>query len=143
MEQQMNTEKSIALRVMTRAFVIGRRVLIVSTLALLALSQPLSAKEGMMQCTIKNGQVVDSSGKPVQNCMFVKGGKTYTVMDGKAMLLTKSMTMPDGTQCMPDGTCVLKNGKKVKLIEGQGIDTSKGNYFRVRGLMPPGSFSNH
>ena len=139
----MNIDKSTALRIGALAFVIGWRVFIVSTLALLALSQPLSAKKQMMQCSIKNGQVVDSSGKPVQNCMFISGGKTYAVLNGKAALLTKSMTMPDGTQCMPDGTCVLKNGKKVKLIEGQGIDTSNGNYFRVRGLMPPGSFSNH
>jgi hypothetical protein len=137
----MNTEKPTAGGVMARAFVIGRRVLIVSTLALLAWSPPLNAKEKVMECTIKNGQVVDRSGKPLQNCMFVSGGKTYMVMNGKAMPVTKNMTLPDGTQCMADGTCVMKNGQKMKLKEGQGIDTSNGQYFRVRGLLPPGSFS--
>lgn len=79
--------------------------------------------------------------------MFVSGGKTYMVMDGKMMPVTKNMTMADGTQCMADGTCVMMNGKKVRkkvhLKEGQGIDTSTGNYFRARGMMPPGSFEGH
>jgi hypothetical protein len=128
-------------KIVARALVRVQRVRFVSTLALLALSLPLNAKEKMMQCTItKSGQVVDRSGKPLQNCMLVSGGKTYMVMDGKTMRVTKNMTMPDGTQCMTDGTCVMKNGKAVHLKEGQGIDTTTGNYFRTRGLMPPGFF---
>jgi hypothetical protein len=137
----MNTTKRIAGRDGTWALVRGRQLLLISTLTLLALALPLNAKEKMMQCTItKSGQVVDRSGKPMQNCMLVSGGKTYVVMDGKTMPVTKTMTMPDGTQCMTDGTCVLKSGKKVHLKEGQGVDTTTGNYFRARGLMPPGSF---
>ena len=138
----MNTKMPTAWKVMARAFVIRREILIVSTLALLAWSPPLNAKEKVMECTIKNGQVVDRrSGKPLQNCMFVSGGKTYLVVNGKTTLMTKPMTMPDGTQCLPDGTCVLKNGKKVKLTEGQGVETVADKFFRVRGLLPPGSFS--
>jgi len=124
-----------------QALVRAQRVLFIFTLALLAWCPPLNAKEKMMQCTItKRGQVVDRSGKPLQNCMLVSGGKTYMVTDGKVMPVTKDMTMPDGTQCMADGTCVMKKGKKVHLKEGEGIDTSTGNYFRTRGLMLPGSF---
>jgi hypothetical protein len=137
-----NTDKKLTgFGIMARAFVRAQRVLFVFTLALLAWCLPLNAKEKVMECAIKNGQVVDRSGKPLQNCMFVSGGKTYMVMNGKAMLMTKNMTMSDGTQCMADGTCVMKNGKKMKLKEGEGVDTSNGQYFRVRGLLPPGSFS--
>ena len=142
MKTEKMAEKSTGGRVMAQAFGVGRWALLLSTLTLLAWSLPLNAKEKeMMECTLKNGHVVDRTGRPLENCMFVSGGKTYMLVNGKGMLMTKPMTMADGTQCRPDGTCILKNGKTIKLREGQGIETMADRVFRVKGLVPPGYFS--
>jgi hypothetical protein len=49
------------------------------------------------------------------------------------------MTLSDGTICKVDGTCILKNGKQVKLSNGEGIETAGEKFFRVKGLAVPGS----
>jgi len=35
--------------------------------------------------------------------------------------MAETMTLPNGTQVMTDGTCVMKNGKKMMLKEGPEI----------------------
>ncbi|WP_317039530.1 DUF6799 domain-containing protein [Hymenobacter lapidarius] len=34
------------------------------------------------------------------------------------MFITETMTLANGTQVMADGTCVVKNGKRMMLKEG-------------------------
>ena len=43
---------------------------------------------------------------------------------GKMMPMEKDMTMKNGTKCMTNGECVMKDGKKMKMKEGDCMDMS-------------------
>ncbi len=36
--------------------------------------------------------------------------------------MDKTMTMKDGTKCLTNGECAMKNGKKMKMKEGECMD---------------------
>lgn len=60
--------------------------------------------------------------KPVvSECCMMKGGKMIHYKNGKETEITKEMEM-NGIKVMPDGTCKMKNGKTVKLMEGECCD---------------------
>jgi hypothetical protein len=62
------------------------------------------------------------------------------VMDGKLKPMKKNMTMHDGTVCMVNGTCVMKDGMKRKLHEGDVISPAAGSViFHIKGLTVPGA----
>jgi hypothetical protein len=69
----------------------------------------------------------------------MKDSHMMMMTGGKMMPITKDITLSDGTVCRVDGTCVLKNGKKIKLSNGEGIEVAGEKVFRVKGLRPPGS----
>jgi hypothetical protein len=96
-------------------------------------------KTEVMECTIKNGEIVDKSGHNIGDCVLMKDGHMMMMTGGKMMPITKDITLADGTVCRVDGTCVLKNGKKLKLSNGEGIEVAGEKVFRVKGLSPPGS----
>ena len=58
------------------------------------------------------------------DCCVMKHGKMVCMKDGKEVPMDHEMTM-NGMIVMPDGTCKMKNGKSMKLKEGQCCD-SKG-----------------
>ena len=75
-------------------------------------SKPTAKKEAM------------SSKCDMKNCCMMKAGKMMCIMDGKEMAMEKEMTMKNGMKCMPDGTCMGKDGKKMKMKDGQCCDMS-------------------
>jgi hypothetical protein len=86
-----------------------------------------------------NQNFVDKSGHPIGDCVLMKDGRMMMITKGKMMPITKDITLADGTVCKVDGTCVLKNGKQIKLSNGEGIEVAGEQVFRVKGLSPPGS----
>ena len=58
----------------------------------------------------------------MKNCCMMKDGKMVSIVDGKEMPMDKEMAMKNGMKCMPDGTCVDKNGKKSKMKNGECCD---------------------
>jgi len=49
-----------------------------------------------------------------EHCMM-KDGKMMHCKEGKTIFMEKDMTMVNGTKCMTNGECVMKNGKKMML----------------------------
>jgi hypothetical protein len=97
------------------------------------------AKTEMMECTMQNGKIVDKSGHPIGDCILMKDSQMMIMTKGKMMPIKKDVTLADGTICKMDGTCIFKNGKRIKLNNGEGIEIAGEKLFRVKGLSPPGS----
>jgi hypothetical protein len=119
---------------------VGKVTLILS-LTFLAI-QPVvwaKTKTEVMECTMRNGKILDKSGHPIGDCVLMKDGHIMMMTEGKMMPVTKNITLADGTICKVDGTCILKNGKQIKLSNGEGIETAGEKFFRVKGLAVPGS----
>lgn len=57
----------------------------------------------------------------LSECCMMKDGKMYHYMDGKESLIEQETTF-HGMQVWPDGTCKMKNGKTMKLKEGECCD---------------------
>ena len=119
---------------------VSKAALILS-LTLLAI-QPVvwaKTKTEVMECTMRNDKILDKSGHPIGDCVLMKDGHMMMMTKGKMISITKDMTLADGTVCKMDGTCILKNGKQIKLSNGEGIEVAGEKVFRVKGLSPPGS----
>jgi len=72
-------------------------------------------------CTAQNS---DNSPEN-KNCYVMKDGKMFCMMDGRTtMPMEKDVTLTDGTKCMMNGDCMMKNGKIQKLKNGEYIDAS-------------------
>lgn len=56
-----------------------------------------------------------------QDCCIMKEGKMMHLENGSMRPMEKEMTMKNGTKCMTNGECVLKNGEKRKMKEGECI----------------------
>ena len=54
------------------------------------------------------------------DCVLMHNGKML-VMDGEWRPMKNNMTMANGSECMVNGTCVMKGGAKRKLSEGEGL----------------------
>src|SRR6266403_618333 len=94
-------------------------------------------KTAVMECTMQNGKIVDKSGHPIGDCVLMKDGQMMMMTKGKMMPIEKDITLADGTVCKVDGTCVLKNGRQIKLRNGEGMEVAGEKLFRVKGLAPP------
>jgi uncharacterized protein DUF6799 len=90
------------------------------------------------ECIVKDGKLLDRSGKPMTGCVMMRNGKMM-MMDGKLVPMRRNMTMPDGTVCMVNGVCVMKGGAKRNLGEGE-VVTAQGNIFHAKGLTAPGEY---
>lgn len=72
-------------------------------------TMPMKKNDGMMKDDMKN-------------CMMMKDGKMMQSMDGKTMMMEKTVTLANGTMVMTDGMVKMKDGKSMKLKEGECID---------------------
>jgi hypothetical protein len=59
--------------------------------------------------------------KQVSECCMMKNGKMVHYKNGKEMPIVKEMTF-HGMKVMPDGTCKMKDGKTMKITEGECCD---------------------
>ena len=117
------------------------KLAVILSLTLFAIQPAVLAKTKteVMECTMQKGKIVDKSGHPIGDCVLMKDGHMMMMTKGKMMPIKKDITLADGTVCKVDGTCVLKNGKQIKLSNGEGIEVAGEKLFRVKGLSPPGS----
>lgn len=56
-------------------------------------------------------------------CMMMNG-KMMMIKNGKMSSMSKPMTMSNGTKMLVDGTCIKKDGTKMKMKEGDHVDMS-------------------
>ncbi|MFD1469485.1 DUF6799 domain-containing protein [Hymenobacter caeli] len=82
-------------------------------LLLLAIGGPAHA-----QTTPQPKSAAAAKKAPADYCTL-KNGKMTRMKNGKAMPMMASMTMADGTKCLPDGTCQSKDGTTHKMKEGE------------------------
>jgi hypothetical protein len=101
--------------------------------------KPKATQQKPGQYMMKDGKVVSLAGKPMTGCVMMKGGKMMLVENGNILPMKKSFTMPDGTRCMVNGVCVMKNGQKIHLQEGEMLDYVH-KLFRAKGLTLPGEY---
>ena len=78
----------------------------------------LASTAGAAQTPAQTGKPKPTS-KSAQAYCLKKDGNMLMVKDGKMTLMTVSVTMGDGSLCMPDGTCQNKQGHTMLLREGQ------------------------
>ena len=52
----------------------------------------------------------------------MKDGKMYYLKAGKESLMSKEVTLKNGTVIMTNGVYKMKNGKEVKLTNGESLD---------------------
>ena len=111
------------------------------TLALFSIESAVWAKTKteLMECTMVKGKIVDKTGRPIGDCVLMKDGQMMLMAKGKMTPVKKDITLADGTVCKTDGTLILKNGKQIKLSNGEGLEVAGEKLFRVKGLSPPGS----
>ena len=60
-----------------------------------------------------------TTSKSTQAYCLMKDGNMLVVKDGQMTPMTVTLTMGDGSLCMPDGTCQSKQGRTMMLREGQ------------------------
>ena len=60
--------------------------------------------------------------KKMKDGVMMKDGKMWVTQEGKTTAMDKEMTLKNGTKVMPDGSYVTKDGKKMKLANGESID---------------------
>ena len=60
-----------------------------------------------------------TASKLVQAYCLMKDGNMLVVKDGQMTPMTVTLTMGDGSLCMPDGTCQSTQGRTMLLREGQ------------------------
>ena len=107
----------------------------------LTLLQPAAARAAddkkMQECTMAaDGKLMSPEGKPMGDCMMMRAGKMEMYHDGKFTVMDHEMTMDNGTKCLPDGTCTMKDGTKMKLSEGDVMDHVN-HIFHTKGLRAP------
>ena len=95
--------------------------LIMLTGTLVAQSQQAEQKT-QQNAVVKKEHVVMKDGKMVHN------------MDGKEMQMQNDMQLKNGTTIHPDGTYQLKNGKQLRLRDGQCMDMN-GRKYNSQGRM--------
>ena len=117
------------------------KIAVILSLALFSIEPAVWAKTKteVMECTMRNGKIVDKSGRPIGDCILMKGGQMMMMTKGKMTPVKKDITLAGGTVCKVDGTCILKNGEQIRLSNGEGLEVAGEKLFRVKGLAPPGS----
>ena len=117
------------------------KIAVMLTLALFSIESAVWAKTKteLMECTMVKGKIVDKTGRPIGDCVLMKDGQMMLMAKGKMTPVKKDITLADGTVCKTDGTLILKNGKQIKLSNGEGLEVAGEKLFRVKGLSPPGS----
>jgi hypothetical protein len=65
--------------------------------------------------------VIRKENSKMMECCAMKKGKMVCIKDGKEVPMAHEMQM-NGMTVMPDGRCKMKDGKMMKLKEGQCCD---------------------
>lgn len=73
------------------------------------------------QKPLKEKVIQKNEKSSISECCIMKGGKMYHYHNGVEKLIKKE-TNWKGMKVMPDGTCKMKNGKSMKLKEGECCD---------------------
>lgn len=66
---------------------------------------------------------------------LMEDGKMLHMIDGKGMQMQNNMTLKNGTMINPDGSYHLKNGKQLRLRDGQCMDMNGSKYRSERMLL--------
>ena len=69
----------------------------------------------------KKARAAQPTSQSAEGYCLMKGGNMLLVENGKMAPMTATLTMTDGSLCMPDGTCQRKDGTTVMLKEGQSM----------------------
>lgn len=96
-----------------------------------------TAQRNTSECTIKDGKVFDASGQSMPGCVARFDGAMMTMTDRHLVPMKRNMRMSNGTVCVVDGTCVMKDGSKRKLKEGE-VLTREGEFLPARSVKVPG-----
>ena len=74
--------------------------------------------------------------------LIMKDGKMMHNMDGKEMQMQSDMTLKNGSMIKPDGSYQLKNGKQLRLRDGQCMNMN-GRKYRSLGMFQRKMQMNH
>lgn len=88
------------------------------------------------ECIVKDGKVVDATGKVMVGCVARFDGAMMTMTDRQLVPMKKNMRMSNGNVCVVDGTCIMKDGSQRKLKEGEVMDR-EGQLFHIKGAKVP------
>ena len=69
----------------------------------------------------KKARAAQPSSQSAKGYCLMKDGNMLLVKNGEMAPMTVTLTMGDGSLCMPDGTCQRKDGTTVMLKEGQSM----------------------
>ena len=75
----------------------------------------------MVLCFTTTNTSAQTTSKTKECCMM-KDGKMMHHKNGVTLPMDKDMTMKNGTVCMVNGECVMKDGKKMTMKEGECMD---------------------
>jgi len=64
----------------------------------------------------------NGKGKIMKDYFYVEKGKMMFSRDGVNRTVGKTITLKNGTKCMKNGDCILRNGSTFSLERGQRID---------------------
>lgn len=96
-----------------------------------------TAQINKSECTIKDGKVFDATGQLMTGCVARFDGTMMTMTDRHLVPMKRNMRMSNGTVCVVDGTCIMKDGSKRKLKEGEVI-SREGEFLHTKGAKVPG-----
>lgn len=86
----------------------------------------------MRECIVKNGKVYDLAGNLMTGCVARFDGRMMSTTDGRLVPMKQNMRMSNGLVCLVDGTCIMKDGSRRKLQEGE-VLTREGEFMRIKG----------
>ena len=69
----------------------------------------------------KTARAAQPTSQSAKGYCLMKDGNMLLVKNGEMAPMTATLTMGDGSLCMPDGTCQRKDGTTVMLKEGQSM----------------------
>jgi hypothetical protein len=89
------------------------------------------------ECIVKDGKVFDATGHLMVGCVARFDGAMMTMTDHQLVPMKKNMRMSNGNVCVVDGTCIMKDGSRRKLKEGE-VMNREGKFFHIKGAKAPG-----
>lgn len=88
------------------------------------------------ECIVKDGKVVDATGHLMVGCVARFDGAMMAMTDRQLVPMKKNMRMSNGTKCVVDGTCIMKDGSRRKLGESEVINR-EGKLFHIKAAKVP------
>ena len=96
-----------------------------------------TSQRNTSECIVKDGKVVDATGHLMVGCVARFDGAMMTMTDRHLVPMKRNMRMSNGNVCVVDGTCIMKDGSRRKLKEGDVMDR-EGKFFHIKGAKVPG-----